>query len=48
MARAVEKAATAGAVVNMPCAKVTAGKLGAEVAFVRGPDGEKIEPIRFL
>ena len=43
----VEKAVAAGAKVDIPFARVSATGLTAEVAFVTGPDGERIELLRY-
>jgi len=48
VASAYQKALAAGATPDTPPSTVTAGTLRAEIAFVRGPDGERIELLRFL
>ena len=45
---AFQNVLAAGVTPDTPPSIVTAGSFRAEVAFLRGPDGERIELIRFL
>jgi glyoxylase I family protein len=48
VASVYQNALAAGAAPDTPPSMVTAGSLRAEIAFIRGPDGERIELLRAL